>query len=66
MRIGIRLINGILWKDAEKVHHAFRLTDQDSGRTLEETIEIHTLELGRYNLSEADLAFNCPATISQP
>ena len=52
----ICLINGILWQDGEKVHHAFRLTDQDSGRTLEKTIEFHTLELGRYNLSEADLA----------
>ena len=51
----ICLINGVLWKDAEKVHHAFRLTDQESGRTLEKTIEIHTLELGRYNLNEADL-----------
>ncbi len=51
----ICLINGILWKDAEKVHHAFRLTDQESGRTLDKTIEIHTLELGRYNLNEADL-----------
>ena len=52
----ICLVNGILWKDAKKVHHAFRLTDQDSGRILDKTIEIHTLELGRYNLTEAELA----------
>ncbi len=52
----ICLINGILWKDAEKVHHAFRLTDQDSGRIIDKTIEIHTLELGRYNIREAELA----------
>ena len=52
----ICLVNGILFKDADKVHHAFRLTDQDSGRILDKTIEIHTLELGRYNLSEADLS----------
>jgi len=52
----ICLINGILWKDTEKVHHAFRLTDQESGRSLEKTIEIHTLELGRHNLNEVDLA----------
>ena len=52
----ICLVNGILWNDAEKVHHAFRLTDQESGRILEKTIEIHTLELGRYNLTEAELA----------
>lgn len=52
----ICLVNGILWKDAEKVQHAFRLADLDSGRILDKTIEIHTLELGRYNLTEADLA----------
>ena len=52
----ICLINGTLWKDANKVHHAFRLTDAESGRVLDKTIEIHTLELGRYNLTEAELA----------
>ena len=25
-------INGILWPDAAAVHHAFRLTDKESGR----------------------------------
>ena len=43
----ICLVDGILWKDATKVHHAFRLTDAESGRVLKETMEIHTLELGR-------------------
>ena len=51
----ICLVNGILWKDARKVHHAFRLTDGESGQVLQETLEIHTLELGRYNLRESDL-----------
>jgi hypothetical protein len=37
------------------VHHAFRLVDQDSGRLLKETLEIHTLELGWYNLQESEL-----------
>ncbi len=52
----ICLVNGILWNDSQKVHHAFRLTDQQSGRTLNGTLEIHTLEFGVYNLKEADLA----------
>jgi len=51
----ICLANGILWREATQVHHAFCLTDQDSRRTLKDTIHIHTLELGRYNLLEADL-----------
>ena len=38
----ICLINGILWPDVNQVHHAFRLTDQQSGRVLQGTLEIHT------------------------
>jgi len=52
----ICLANGILWRDAKNVHHAFRLTDKVSGRVLDETIQIHTIELARYNLTEGDLA----------
>ena len=52
----ICLVNGILWKDAKQIQHSFRLTDRESGRVLDKTVEIHTLELGRYNLVEADLA----------
>ena len=52
----ICLIDGMLWPDSKKVHHTFRFTDQESGRTLNDTLEIHTLELGRYDLREGDLA----------
>jgi predicted transposase/invertase (TIGR01784 family) len=51
----ICLVNGVLWPDATRVHHAFRLADEESGRVLRGTLEIHTLELGRYTLGEADL-----------
>jgi len=51
----ICLLLGQLWDDCPKVHHAFRLVDRDSGRLLQETLEIHTLELGWYNLKESDL-----------
>lgn len=51
----ICLLEGTLWAKSPKVHHAFRLTDAQSGRTLSHTLEIHTLELGWYNLKEADL-----------
>jgi predicted transposase/invertase (TIGR01784 family) len=51
----ICLLQGRLWHDSPKVHHAFRLVDRDSGRLLEETLEIHTLELGWYNLKESEL-----------
>ena len=52
----ICLLNGILWSNSKRVHHAFRLSDRDSGRVLHDTLEIHTLELGWYNLRESDLA----------
>ena len=44
----ICLLDGVLWNDSEKVHHAFRFTDRESGRTLNDTLEIHrNLEKGR-------------------
>lgn len=52
----ICLVHGLLWREATQVHHAFRLADAASGRVLRGTLEIHTLELGRYTLTEADLA----------
>lgn len=52
----ICLLNGILWNDSQRVHHKFRLTDRESGRALDGTLEIHTLELGKYNRSESELA----------
>ncbi len=52
----IWLVNGILWPDATRVHHAFRLTDQPSGRVLDDSLAIHTLELARYNLKESELS----------
>jgi len=51
----ICLLEGRLWHDFGRVHHAFRFVDRSSGRILNETLEIHTLELGWYNLGESDL-----------
>ena len=53
---GIWLIDDILWREATAVHHTFRLTDKDWGRVLEDTLEIHTLELPRYNVKESELS----------
>ena len=51
----ICILNSVLWRENPKVHHCFRMTDEESGRVLSNTIEIHMLELGWYNLTEADL-----------
>lgn len=52
----ICLLEGCLWKDTARVHHAFRMMDKESGRTLDNSLAIHTLELGKYNLGEMDLS----------
>jgi predicted transposase/invertase (TIGR01784 family) len=52
----ICLLDGQVWADSTKVHHAFRLTDRDTGRCLTDTLEVHTLELGGYTLQESDLS----------
>jgi predicted transposase/invertase (TIGR01784 family) len=51
----ICLVDGLIWKDAAPVHQRFQLCDLASGRVLENTLEIHTLELARYDLTESDL-----------
>jgi predicted transposase/invertase (TIGR01784 family) len=43
-----------LWED-EQLHHQFRLVDRESGRVLEESIEIHTVELAKYNGNTSDV-----------
>ena len=35
----ICLIDGIVWPDGKKVHHASRLTDSESSRTLAGTLD---------------------------
>ncbi len=50
------LIDGLLWPDSGQFHHAFRLTDATSGRVLDGTLAIHTIELPKYNKWYPDLA----------
>jgi hypothetical protein len=52
----ICLVAGVLWRETPQLHHAFCLTDRRSGKMLDQTLEIHTLEFGKYNLREQDLA----------
>jgi predicted transposase/invertase (TIGR01784 family) len=43
-----------LWDD-DQLHHQFRLVDKESGRVLEDSIEIHTVELAKYNGSAREV-----------
>ena len=37
-----------LWED-EQLHHQFQLVERESRMVLEDSIEIHTVELSKYN-----------------
>ena len=52
----IWLIDGLLWPKSGQFHHAFRLTDAASGRVLDDTLAIHTIELPKYNTAYSELA----------
>lgn len=54
--ISVCLLNKVLFHDNPKPHHRFQLIDEPSGRRLDHAIEIHTLELPKYNLNEATIA----------
>ena len=43
-----------LWDD-DQLHHQFRLVDRESGRVLDDSIEIHTVELAKYNGALSDV-----------
>ena len=51
--ISICLLNSKLYSDSSQAHHRFRLVDRESDRELPRAIEVHTVELPKYNLSEA-------------
>ncbi|MEZ6090396.1 MAG: Rpn family recombination-promoting nuclease/putative transposase [Pirellulaceae bacterium] len=44
-----------LWGD-QRLHHHFRLTEKGSGEVLQDAIEIHTVELSKYNKDERPLS----------
>jgi predicted transposase/invertase (TIGR01784 family) len=54
--ISICLLKGTFFKDTEVAHHQFRLYDQEHGRELGDMLELHTVELPKYNLDEATIS----------
>lgn len=51
--ISICLMSKKLFNDSDQAHHRFQLMDLMSGRKLADAIEVHTIELAKYNLNEA-------------
>ena len=56
----ICLLNDKLWAKDETAHHRFRLEDRQTGRVLKDTIEIHLVELPKYNLDRERLSAATP------
>ena len=50
--ISICLLNKILFRDAPAPHHRFRLADPEHGMEISDSVEVHTVELTKYNLEE--------------
>jgi hypothetical protein len=53
--ISICLLDKILFGDDTIAHHRFRLMDPEHGMEIPDSIEVHTVELTKYNLPEATM-----------
>ncbi len=54
--ISICLLNRLLFSQTVQAHHRFQMMDRESGRELTKAIEVHTIELTKYNLNEAAIS----------
>lgn len=54
--VSICLLRGVLFSDTLVPHHRFRLIDPQHSRELPGAIEVHTVELTKYNLDEATIS----------
>jgi predicted transposase/invertase (TIGR01784 family) len=54
--ISICLLSHVLYRGSPQPHHCFEMLDRQSGRKLENAIEVHTVELSKYNLSEETIS----------
>jgi hypothetical protein len=54
--ISICLLDKKLFRDDAIAHHHFRLVDTEHGLEIPDSIEIHTVELTKYNLEEATIS----------
>ena len=53
--VSICLLNKKLFRDDSIPHHRFRLADPEHGVEVPDSIEVHTLELTKYNLKDATI-----------
>ncbi|WP_417748473.1 Rpn family recombination-promoting nuclease/putative transposase [Rosistilla oblonga] len=58
--ISICFVNQNLHSGSAQAHHWYQMVDRESGRTFGDGIEVHTVELPKYNLREATIAEASP------
>lgn len=54
--ISICLLSRALFPETNQAHHRYRMQDRMSGRTISNAIEIHTVELSKYELHEQSIS----------
>ena len=54
--LSICLLRHVLFPESLQAHHRFQMMDKKSGRELENAIEVHTVELTKYLLSESTIS----------
>ncbi|MEZ6091374.1 MAG: Rpn family recombination-promoting nuclease/putative transposase [Pirellulaceae bacterium] len=54
--ISICLLRNVLFADTDQAHHRFDMRDRESDRRLDNAIEVHTIELTKYNLREETIS----------
>lgn len=58
--ISICLLENVYFRDTDQTHHQFQMMDQDSGRGFKDGIEVHTIELSKYDISETTITAASP------
>ncbi len=53
--ISICLLSHRLYPESEQAHHRFQMLDQQSGRALENAVEVHTIELTKYGVDKTTI-----------
>ena len=54
--ISICLLSRVLFSETGQAHHRFQMVDRESGREISNAIEVHTVELTKYELHEQSIA----------
>ena len=58
--ISICLLTRTLFSDSGKAHHRFEMMDAESGRKLDRAVEVHTVELGKFDFEEMTISNASP------